>query len=231
MENQQEINNVFGKPIYQSSIENYDSINKEIIPYIEKFVKEKPGRTAATTDVKGNTQFTDLEEAKDNLHKDKKYSRLFKKLQWHIKEFLTAKGYKADKFDIHITKAWATYTAKDQHIASHKHTASHFSCVYYVRNYEMGNLKVEEELASQTGLFIPPTNEYISNWNQFNFASYMIAVKTGDFVIFPSEFLHQTEINTKDEPRNSISADILLTMKQGISTEHCIPHPKGWLTI
>ena len=39
------------------------------------------------------------------------------------------------------------------------------------------------------------------------------------------------EINKKDEPRISISADILLTMKKGISTEHCIPHPSQWASI
>ena len=230
MENQQTINNVFGKPIYRSSVENYDSINKEITPYIEKFVKEKPGTVAATTDTLGNLNSTILENAVDDLHRDKKYERLFKKLEYHIKEFLTAKGYNAEKFDIHITKAWATYTTKDQKIPSHKHTASHFSCVYYVRNYEMGNLKIEEDRVWDLG-GAPPTEEYISNWNQFNFASYILTVKTGDFVVFPSRFLHGTEINTKDEPRISISADILLTMKQGISTEHCIPHPSGWRTL
>ena len=95
----------------------------------------------------------------------------------------------------------------------------------------MGNLKIEEELASQTGLFIPPTNEYISNWNQFNFASYILTVKTGDFVIFPSGMVHSTEINTKNEARICISSDILFTMKKGVSAEHCITHTHGWLTV
>ena len=39
------------------------------------------------------------------------------------------------------------------------------------------------------------------------------------------------EINTKEEARISISGDILLTMKAGVKTEHCIPHPSGWDTI
>ena len=145
--------------------------------------------------------------------------------------FLHSYGYNLDKFDVHLTKAWATFTAKDQYISSHKHTASHYSCVYYVRNNDMGNIKFEEELAAQTGLYIPPTDHYIREWNNFNFASFTIPVATGDFVIFPSCLLHYTEINKKDEPRISISADILLTMKKGISTEHCIPHPSQWASI
>lgn len=227
MRDEARVNTFFGDTVYHKDIGEDDTV----IPHIEKFVKEKPGRTAATTDVKGNTNFTDLEEARDNLHTDKKYQSVFKKIIEAINEFITAKGYNNDKLNIHITKAWATYTAKDQHIASHKHTASHFSFVYYVRNDDMGNIKFEKELAQQTGLFIPPTGDYISNWNQLNFSSYIYPVKTGDLLIFPSGLLHQTEINTKDEARISISGDILLTMKEGIKTEHCIPHPKGWRTL
>ncbi len=228
MQKQTRINSLFGETIYCTNIEND---NQSLATHIESFVKEKPGRTAATTDVKGNTQFTDLEEAKDNLHKDKKYLPLFIKLKKCILEFMTAKGYNPDKFDIHITKAWATYTAKYQHIASHKHTASHFSFVYYVRNNDMGNIRFEKELASQTGLFIPPTDQYIVDWNQFNFSSYIIPVTTNNLIVFPSGLLHYTEVNTQEEARISISGDILLTMKKGIKTEHCIPHPSGWDTI
>jgi len=228
MEKEARINSLFGETIFHTHI-NIDNTN--YIKHIESFVKEKPGRTAATTDVKGNTEFTDLEEAKDDLHTDKNYEKLFFHILDDIKSFFKAKGYSDKKFNAHITKSWATYTIKNQHIASHKHTASHFSFVYYVRNEEMGGIRFEKELAAQTGLFIPPTDEYIVDWNQFNFSSYIIPVKTGDFLIFPSGLLHYTEINTKEEPRISISGDILLTMKPGIKTEHCIPHPKGWKTI
>ena len=228
MQKEATINSLFGETIYFAHIDND---NKKTAKHVESFVKEKPGRTAATTDVKGNTHFTDLEEAKDNLHKDKKYNKLFKEIGTNINAFLTAKGHSKEKFDAHITKAWATYTVKDQHIASHKHTASHFSFVYYVRNDDMGNIRFEKELASQTGLFIPPTDQYIVDWNQFNFSSYIFPVRTGNFLIFPSGLLHYTEVNTKEEPRISISGDILLTMKPGVKTEHCIPHPSGWDTI
>ena len=231
MQKETTIGNLFGKTIYKSSIDNYDIINEKLIKDIQSYVKEKPGSVAATTDVMGNTNFTDLNDAVDNLHRKTKYKDLFVELNKHVSVFLIAKGYNIEKFDAHFTKAWATYTTKGQHIASHKHTASHFSCVYYVRNDNMGNVKFEQELAAQTGLFIPPTDSYIYDWNEFNFASYTIPVKSGDFIIFPSELLHNTETNERETPRISISADILLTMKNGISTEHCLPHPKSWSTI
>ena len=80
MQKEATINSLFGETIYYTHIENDD---EDTAKHIEKFVKEKPGRTAATTDVAGNTMFTDLEEAKDDLHKDKKYKPFFssKRLQ------------------------------------------------------------------------------------------------------------------------------------------------------
>ena len=60
MEKEARINSLFGETIFHSHI-NLDNV--DYIKHIESFVKEKPGRTAATTDVKGNTEFTDLEEA------------------------------------------------------------------------------------------------------------------------------------------------------------------------
>lgn len=227
------INTLFGSRIYQAQIKNYEKINKKIIPPIEKFVKEQPGRFATTTDIRGKENYTsfDGEGAMDNFHTDKKYNILFDELNKHVKAFITALGYDLTKLDIHIVKAWSTYTAKDQHIALHRHTASHFSTVYYVRADEMGDLTIEEEQGAKLGLYIPPTDQYFKEWNQFNFASYKLKAETGNFVIFPSTLMHKTENNITNIPRISISSDILLTMREGVSAEHCIPHPSGWRTL
>jgi uncharacterized protein (TIGR02466 family) len=144
MEKEAIIGNVFGKTIYKTSIKDHQKINKKIKPLIEKFVKEKPGTVAATTDVKGNVKATILENAIDDLHLQDDYTELFEELALDIKAFMAAKAYDDSKFDIHITKAWATYTSKGQNIPSHKHTASHFSCVYYVHNEDRGNIKFEQ---------------------------------------------------------------------------------------
>ena len=67
MEKEAIIGNVFGKTIYKTSIKDHQEINKKIKPLIEKFVKEKPGTVAATTDVKGNLKATILENAIDDF--------------------------------------------------------------------------------------------------------------------------------------------------------------------
>tara|TARA_R110002020_G_scaffold122016_1_gene277225 strand:+ start:149 stop:829 length:681 start_codon:yes stop_codon:yes gene_type:complete len=226
MENEAIVNTFFGLNVYRKKIENED---EKIASYVESFVKEKNGVTVAVTDNEGYTVNTDLKD--DNLHDNEKYSSLFAKIKICILDFINTRGYNLDKFDIHMTKTWATYTEKNQKIGAHKHTASHYSFVYYLRNIEgMGNIKFEKD-ASQNALLIPPTEEYFSSWNHSNFSSYTVPVSTGDFIIFPSELSHHTEINTTDQARISISGDILLTMKPGVKALPCIPHPSGWLTI
>jgi hypothetical protein len=39
---------------------------------------------------------------------------------------------------------------------------------------------------------------------------------------------HETQLNTTDKPRISISGDIMLTMKPGIKSEHNVPSPSTW---
>jgi hypothetical protein len=39
---------------------------------------------------------------------------------------------------------------------------------------------------------------------------------------------HETGKNEKEEPRISISGDVMITMKEGIKSEHNIPSPATW---
>jgi hypothetical protein len=48
MQKETRINSLFGETIYCTNVEND---NQSLAAHIESFVKEKPGRTAATTDV------------------------------------------------------------------------------------------------------------------------------------------------------------------------------------
>jgi len=223
MEKEVTINSLFGETIYYTNIVNDD---QDTAKHIESFVKEKPGRTAATTDVKGNMMFNNLEEAKDNLHKDKKYSNLFKEIATTINDFLKAKGYSKEKFDAHITKSWATYTEKNKYIATHEHVASQFSFVYYVQiNEEHSPLTFYEQ---KQRFYMPDSSE----WNDDNFKSMSYGCTPGLLIVFPSHVYHGTEkVNMTDVPRISISGDIVITAQPGVVTESLMPHPSTWRSI
>ena len=225
---QYDINKWFGNPIFITKIDKYESINKEIKNLINDDVKPTNSQFSKTTDVKPDTP---LQQITDNLHINKKFKYLFEEIKKQIVIFLTEYHYDLNVFDIHITKAWATFSNKGQHIASHKHTASHFSLVYYVQADNQGDITFEEDQWQKTGMYIPPNNNYYTKWSDINFASIKYPSETGGLIIFPSNLLHYTQENTTNEPRISISADVLLTMKTGVKSEHCLPSPETWSKI
>jgi len=215
------LNRRFGVNVAEDTIDNYQNINENIIPYFEK-IKANKGDWSTTTD---NPDYQ-----LDNLHLDKRFKALFDELKKHISRYVSLMGFDSSIFDTHITKSWVTISQKSQFIPMHRHTASHFSLSYYVRAEDMGNLYAQESLnaGEQVGLFVP--SEYLT-LNEYNFTRFDVEATTGKLVLFPSSLPHGTYPNEQDVSRISISADILLTMKDGVANEHCISHPNSWETL
>jgi uncharacterized protein (TIGR02466 family) len=217
----------FGKPIYITALDNFEEINKEIIPLINKEVTPTNSQYARTTDIKQH----ELQSIDDSIHHDERFKKLFDAIQPKIIDALTLQHLNLDILEIYITKAWATYTIKNQSIHSHRHMASHYSFVYYPYAEEQGDLVFIDDEGSKTGLNIPVRKEYFTKFTDVNYSSAIYPAKTGNIVIFPSMIFHETQINTTDKPRISISGDILLTMKPNIVSEHNIPSPTTWKKI
>ena len=214
----------FGYPIYIAAIKNFEEINKEIIPIISESITPTNSQYSRTTDIKPK----ELQSIDDNLHLDKRFNKLFKEIESGIKGALLMQNYNMDLFEAYITKSWATYSVKDQFISYHRHMSSHYSFVYYPYAEEQGNLFFLDDEAHKVGLNIPRRDPYFSKWDNTNFAKAEYPAATGNLVVFPSMIFHETGKNTKEEPRISISGDIMITMKEGVKSEHNIPSPATW---
>ena len=214
----------FGYPIYISQIQNFEEINKEILPILKKDVTATNSQYARTTDIKGK----DLQSIDDNLHLDERFSDLFKEITQVIIAALHRQHYDLEMLEIYITKSWATYSNKDQFIALHRHMTSHFSFVYYPEANEQGNIFFIDDDASKLGLNIPKREPYFKKWDEVNFAKAEYPARTGNILVFPSNLSHETGMNEKENPRISISGDVLLTMRKGIKSEHNMPSPTTW---
>ena len=214
----------FGRAIYITALDNFEEINEEIIPLINSEVTPTNSQYARTTDIKPN----ELQSIDDGIHHDKRFNNLFDAIIPKIKEALISQHINLDVLDMYITKAWTTFTIKEQYIHSHRHMSSHYSFVYYPYAEEQGDLVFQDDEASKVGLNIPIRKEYFTEFTDVNYSSAIYPAKTGNLIIFPSMLFHETQLNTTDKPRISISGDILLTMKQGIKSEHNIPSPSTW---
>ena len=214
----------FGYPIYISSIKNFEKLNKKIIPIISKNITATNSQYSRTTDIKPK----ELQSIDDNLHLDKRFSNLFKEIEQGIKGAILLQNYNTELFEVYITKSWATYSTKNQFIAYHRHMSSHYSFVYYVQAKDQGNLFFLDDEAHKVGLNVPRRDPYFTKWDNTNFAKAEYPAQSGNLVVFPSMIFHETGKNTKDKPRISISGDVMLTMREGIKSEHNIPSPSTW---
>jgi len=214
----------FGYPIYITAIKNFEEINKEIIPIIKDNITPTNSQYSRTTDIKPK----ELQSIDDNLHLDKRFNKLFKEIESGIRGALLMQNYDMTLFEAYITKSWATYSIKDQFIAYHRHMSSHYSFVYYPYAEEQGNLFFLDDEAHKVGLNIPRRDPYFNKWDNTNFAKAEYPAATGNLVVFPSMIFHETGKNEKEEPRISISGDVMITMKEGIKSEHNIPSPATW---
>lgn len=217
----------FGSPIYITKLKNFEKINKKILPIILKDITPTNSQYSRTTDIKPK----ELQSIDDNLHQDKRFEQLYSELSEVIHNCLLSQKYNLDLFDVYITKSWATLSTKEQHIAYHRHMSSHFSFVYYPQAHEQGNLFLLDDDAHKVGLNIPKRDPYFTEWNQINYGKTEYPAETGNVIIFPSMIFHETGQNNKEDPRISISGDIMLTMKKGIKSEHNIPSPSTWKKI
>jgi len=214
----------FGYPIYITSIKNFEEINKEIIPIIKDNITATNSQYSRTTDIKPK----ELQSIDDNLHLDKRFNKLFKEIEQGIRGALLMQNYDMGILEAYITKSWATYSTKDQFISYHRHMSSHYSFVYYPHAEDQGNLFLLDDEAHKVGLNIPRRDPYFTKWDDTNFAKAEYPAATGNLVVFPSMIFHETGKNTKDQARISISGDIMITMKEGIKSEHNIPSPSTW---
>jgi uncharacterized protein (TIGR02466 family) len=214
----------FGRAIYITALDNFEELNKEIIPLINSEVTPTNSQYARTTDIKPN----ELQSIDDGIHHDKRFNSLFDAIIPKIKEALISQHINLDVLDMYITKTWTTYTIKEQYIHSHRHMSSHYSFVYYPYAEEQGDLVFQDDEGSKVGLNIPIRKEYFTEFTDINYSSAIYPAKTGNLIIFPSMLFHETQLNTTDKPRISISGDIMLTMKPGIKSEHNVPSPSTW---
>jgi uncharacterized protein (TIGR02466 family) len=214
----------FGYPIYISKLKNFESINKKILPLIEKEITPTNSQYSRTTDIKGK----ELQSIDDNLHIDSRFKELFNEIEKVIIAAMSVQNYNLELFEFYITKAWATYSVKEQFIAYHRHMSSHYSFVYYPYAENQGNLFFLDDEAHKLGLNIPRREPYFSKWDETNFAKAEYPAATGNIIVFPSMIFHETGKNLKQEPRISISGDVMITMKPGVKSEHNIPSPSTW---
>ena len=98
-----------------------------------------------------------------------------------------------------ITQSWLNKSGKGESHHEHQHPNSMISGVWYPQTNE--NLPpIEFRTSSARDVTME-----IERYNQFNSATFMLPMKMGELIIFPSNLSHSVQPNQSDEERISLS--------------------------
>lgn len=182
----------------------------------------------------GRNAWTGDRNGAECLHHDPEFQELFARLHQRLRQYLAALSVDGDRLELFYTRAWGTLAGTGQSIRRHRHNQSHISLVYYpMTGPGTGNLvfhDAEPPNEFTPGLFEPHAlgQGLLTASNILNSEIVNLPVAEDDVVIFPSKAYHATEPNQTERPRVSISADVVVALRDAAGIEYVMPPIRHW---
>ena len=219
--------NFFPLTIYADRIEEHESLKERYVAEFKRIAAEQPADNPnAWTGDTHNYGFLHLHDA---------YKPLFDALTPHIGKYMETLQLLTDNIELFFQRSWPVVTTKHQKVEPHIHAQSHISLVYYLKKPESsGGIRFSMESAPNElapALFEPQMGVFRSKHTPINSNHVDLDIEEGQVLLFPSKIMHRTIESEADEERISISADIVLMLKQNNNFEHMLPAFSMWKKI
>jgi len=163
------------------------------------------------------------------------FTTLFNNIAESVKEYAAGIGMQTDRMNFYFQRSWATVSRQGQRIFEHAHLQSHISFAYYLqKTSDAGGIYFSvaqhpNELAE--GLFtIQKFDDGIlaTGGSERSLNRRYLEPVEDEIIIFPSKTLHSTAPNMTTTPRISISADVVVTLKDSGGHETLMPPVQRW---
>lgn len=151
-----------------------------------------------------------------------------------IRRYLRQLGIDDEKLQLYFQRAWATVSRQGQRIFEHAHVQSHLSFAYYLQKPVDGGgifFSIAEhpnELAPELFTNAKQGLGILEDYNERTVNRKYVETYEDEILIFPSKTLHSTASNMTQELRISISADVVLTLKDSRGHETLMPNIDQW---
>lgn len=215
--------------IYYADLEGSASRKAGLVQRIEEL-----HRLAGAQRTSENAAWTGDIHNVERIHCDRAFDWITNHVAHHAREYLKKLGHDLGKIDIFIQRSWPIVSSKGQRVSRHSHHNAHLSAVYYVRVPETGgelwfyNDAKPNEVSG--GLGADMTGAY-KELNFANFQSAFYKPVEGRLLFFPAKQAHAVEPHESDEPRISLSYDLVITSREDQSPglhEFLMPPPSQW---
>jgi uncharacterized protein (TIGR02466 family) len=167
------------------------------------------------------------------LHEEPLFNPLFTMIGRGLSAYINEMGVDTQQLDLYITRSWGVVAEKNERINRHAHLQSHLSVAYYLQKPPDGG-RIAFLMTEAPNEFLPGLFEskmaslFKGPRSGGNSSTTLVDVEEGDLVIFPSKTVHATEPHNSDIPRVSISADIIVTLKDSKNHEFGLPSLSHW---
>ena len=184
--NKDELMQMFPIPLLISSCPF--EYNKEL-----EWIKKQPFRTK-----ENNLEQSPNNQSEDTFILDKlEMVRVRQFIEFKLKQFVVKiMGFDSE---IIITQSWLNKNGKGESHPEHKHPNSIVSGVWYPQIHDkLPPIKFADDRHRE----VAPS---IDKLNNFNCATYMLPLRKGELILFPSNIKHSVPVNQFDEERISLS--------------------------
>ena len=168
------------------------------------------------------------------LFREPEFEKLFASIGEAVRSYTDALGLNNDLLSFYFQRSWATVSREGQRIFEHAHHQSHVSFAYYLKKPADGGgiyFSVAEhpnEFAAGLFTLSKAELEIIKRPGDRTLNRIYVEPEEGEILIFPSKTLHSTAPNMTTDPRISISADIVVTLKDSSGHETLMPAIENW---
>lgn len=163
------------------------------------------------------------------------FEELFQLISVAVKEYASALGLNSDLLSFYFQRSWATVSREGQRIFEHAHLQSHVSFAYYLAKPVDGGgiyFSVDQhpnEFAQGLFTLSKAEMDIISHPGERTLNRRYIEPLEDEILVFPSKTLHSTAPNMTPEPRISISADVVVTLRNSTGHETLMPPIDRWM--
>ena len=228
---QPEVFDLFPLSVFKDKISLSLNEKKKIVDHIFKLEEE-----TENFDKRKNDAWLGDTKGHEFLLKNPIMKNISKLIGEKIREYTEMLSIDNQKIEFFYQRSWATITRQEERIHLHSHDQSNISFAYYpLKPKDSGNISFlvdppQNEIA--TGLLHQEklTTGLLKGFNKRNAPTVDILVNEDDIVVFPSKTKHATIPNTTNNPRISVSGDVIVMLKDSFGHERLMPHYNHWQT-
>jgi len=219
---------LFSLSVYRETL----GVDPALRESLASIILENEARTPSTADQEsawlGDTAGHEF------LFHEAAFEPLFKVIGNAVRNYLTELGLDSEQLQLYFQRSWATVSREGQRIFEHAHVQSHLSFAYYLQKPTDGGgiyfsvANHPNELAPELFTTAKEDLGILKNPSDRTMNRKYVETAEDEILIFPSKTLHSTAPNMTKEPRISISADVVLALKDSRGHETLMPAIEHW---